>query len=156
MAFAMEFKDGKRAYSVSFGVGRDRFGRVEPNRFEDVMLVQFLLRRGWEPSSDSRPQGQLLQVDGIFGPTTHYWILAFQALLHKRITGTVKSLKPADSYDALEVSEPNMFWLCNGYNRLANGNRLAKGVPGFYTNLLDDPKLPAQLRLALKTQPHKF
>lgn len=68
----------KVAYTVDQAVGPGC-----PNRREDVLLVQHLLRIAWNDVPNSkgfRPPGetQPLKADGIFGPTTARFIKFFQ------------------------------------------------------------------------------
>src|SRR5262245_15444992 len=63
-------------YNVSEAVGPGA-----RNRRDDVLLVQFLLKRYYKYFGAYRPAGDL-PVDGLFGPTTYRWIRAFQQELN--------------------------------------------------------------------------
>jgi hypothetical protein len=68
----------KVAYSVDQAVGTGC-----PNRREDVLLVQHLLRIAWRDAGSSkgfRPPGETepLKADGMFGPKTAKFIKFFQ------------------------------------------------------------------------------
>jgi len=55
-------------------------GTNAPNKRDDVLLVQYFLKRIYEKPEDqqlSRPSTPMV-VDGYFGPTTRNWILMFQ------------------------------------------------------------------------------
>ncbi len=70
-----EWTDFPYIYNVTFAVG---YGKV--NALDDVMLVQYFLKKIWEKISASkpRPSGNLV-VDGLMGPITHRWIKNFQS-----------------------------------------------------------------------------
>lgn len=61
-------------YDVDRTVG---YGAV--NESDDVLLVQFLLKR-YFLRPKLKPLGTMI-LDGIFGPITHYWLLFFQKSL---------------------------------------------------------------------------
>jgi len=69
-------------YNLSMAVGD-----WAPNRKDDVMLVQFLLREVYKgPAFDPplpKPEGEM-KVDGIFGPITKRFLFTFQTDMRKR------------------------------------------------------------------------
>jgi hypothetical protein len=72
------------------------------NRPVDVLLIQYLLRKIFERAA-MRPLGENIYLDGIFGPQTHYWLLAFQASVASlpegaglRVGENVKTITEAD------------------------------------------------------------
>lgn len=98
MAETVFLKSGHRMYTVSKSVGyKGRRGGTCPNQHDDVLLVQYLLREKFKDRGDP-PLGPTLQVDGVFGPQTHYAILYFQWLLTEAgarkeiITGTIEPI----------------------------------------------------------------
>jgi hypothetical protein len=55
-------------------------GQGQPNRHDDVMLVQWLLLQYFKvPGKISAPPGPLIKVDGMFGRQTADYIKAFQS-----------------------------------------------------------------------------
>jgi len=60
-------------YNVSYKVGY-----VGYNCRDDVLLVQYFLKKIWERSS-ARPPGGVMKVDGWMGPITDRWIREFQS-----------------------------------------------------------------------------
>ena len=102
-------KSGHRMYTVSKSVGyKVRRGGMCPNQIDDVLLVQYLLREKSKERGDP-PLGSLLQVDGVFGPKTHYAILYFQWLLTEAgarkeiITGTIG---PISTNTRIDIDNP--------------------------------------------------
>ena len=98
MAETVFLKSGHRMYTVSKSVGyKGRRGGMCPNQLDDVLLVQYLLREKFKDRGDA-PLGPPLQVDGVFGPKTHYAILYFQWLLTQAgarkeiVTGTIEPI----------------------------------------------------------------
>ena len=67
-------------YNLDMAVGPDC-----PNRRDDVMLVQFLLKQFYAAPDRvaDAPRGEM-KVDGWWGGTTARWILAFQQRLKKK------------------------------------------------------------------------
>jgi hypothetical protein len=62
-----------------------------PNHRDDVMLVQFLLKKCWEehgndvnPPLPPPPEPGTIKVDGYFGPITGRWITQMQILQNQR------------------------------------------------------------------------
>jgi hypothetical protein len=66
-------RDYPYVYNVSFKVGFAGY-----NCRDDVMLVQYFLKKIWERSSAPRPGGTM-KVDGWMGPITDRWIRKFQS-----------------------------------------------------------------------------
>src|SRR5262245_36479658 len=52
-----------------------------PNRTDDVLLVQVLLKRFFELQASARPPGPPLVVNGCFDPTTFYWVVHLQYIV---------------------------------------------------------------------------
>jgi len=105
MAATVILKSGHRLYTVSKSVGyKGRRGGICPNQHDDVLLVQYLLREKFKDRGDP-PLGPTLQVDGVFGPQTHYAILFFQWWLAEHgarreiITGTIEPISASSRID---------------------------------------------------------
>ena len=66
-----------RFYYVNMAVGKNA-----PNRKDDVMLVQYMLKRIYEKPVYERgtlsTQQSVMVVDGLLGPITIQWIVRFQ------------------------------------------------------------------------------
>ena len=83
-------------YSVDQAVGEGC-----PNRRDDVLLVQFLLRTLREDTEENgvkypgfRPPGQdPIDIDGVFGPQTNKYIRFFDAELNRQRAGQPESAK---------------------------------------------------------------
>jgi hypothetical protein len=81
MAFVTHYTnkagEEKVLYNVTMAVGPNA-----ANRRDDVMLVQYMLKRIYERPKYSNftlsPQQGTMIVDGLFGPTTARWIRHFQ------------------------------------------------------------------------------
>lgn len=58
-------------------------GDAAPNREDDTMLVQFLLKQIYARRSN-KPFPGAIEVDGQFGPITRNWIQRFQWDTHQR------------------------------------------------------------------------
>lgn len=105
MAATVFLKSGHRMYTVSKSVGyKGRRGGTCPNQHDDVLLVQYLLREKFKDRGEP-PLGPTLQVDGVFGPQTHYAILFFQWWLAEHgarreiITGTIEPISASTRID---------------------------------------------------------
>jgi hypothetical protein len=61
-------------YNVSYGIGY-----VGVNSRDDVMLVQYLLKKIWERVKGAMPPAGNMVVDGWMGPTTDRWIRDYQS-----------------------------------------------------------------------------
>ena len=130
-------------YNVSFSVG---FAGISCR--DDVMLVQYLLKKIWERSYHPPPDGTML-VDGWMGPITDRWIRRFQ------------------KGDAFDVPEPGLM-LQDGIVDSARGSTYASNTglcwsivymnvrfkytyPELYDRLPTAPDLPPLLAHSLAT-----
>jgi hypothetical protein len=124
---------GDGFYNVSAAVGNHCHNMVE-----DVMLVQFFLKKFYErfPS----PKGEL-KVDGVCDPVTSTWIKAFQTLMKNTVhpdgiisrarTGTPRSSKTQTVY--------TIIWL-NKFIRMKDEDNQ------WFLNLFSNPNVPPRLR----------
>lgn len=140
------------AYSVSDAVGPASNCR---NDRLDVMLVQFLLRhsplpRGWTDSRGAGDDrivaayyGSPLVPDGIFGPKTHYAILA--ASVFGMTTGYLRVAPGfvAPHVTGNTVNERTLGHFINYIARIELGDRR-------FNALVDEPDMPPALRSHLK------
>ena len=149
MAFVdtLDRDDLKKFYNVDFTVGENA-----PNRQDDVMLVQYILRRlyqnptfstGDNTLSTTAPKGDM-KVDGVCGPVTLNWIFKYQ--LDMRQLGDPvfadKRVDRAANHDAFsKLNRLYSIVLMNAQYR----NRHREE----YFNLPFQPDAPAPLRAAL-------
>jgi hypothetical protein len=146
------FADGTRLYSVDRPVGSsvDTWTSCD-NRTDDVMLVQFLLRRIWSGKGDG-PLGPRLVVDGTFGPATHYWTLYFQAKATfswraAKVTGVLDNV--FGSLGSTKVDKDGGTYHLNDYFALmAAGSPVSFG--GKSVDLTADSSVPPLLQSALR------
>jgi hypothetical protein len=80
MAYSMMTGDARlpMIYNVAAAVGHNA-----PNRWDDVVLVQYLLLNIYASGRYPSPGGKMT-TDGICGPRTRAWIKAFQAEMIKQ------------------------------------------------------------------------
>jgi hypothetical protein len=126
-------------YNVSEAVGPGA-----RNRRDDVLLVQFLLKRYYTYFGACRPAGELA-VDGHFGPTTHRWIRAFQQELNG---GSDRGSVYANGVVARAQSEHGE--LSRKYYTILFLNAFVRlNEPTTFEALPDDPEMPPDLAAAL-------
>ena len=111
-------------YDLYYPVGFTHPGGANLNYKPDVAFVQFLLKGIFETNHKNKPLNKI-GVDGVFGPSTHYWIMYFQHSMRFKYN----KLFPEDGYvanynDALLTQYPafqySMIGLLNSYYRRAN------------------------------------
>jgi hypothetical protein len=148
----MAFRDSKTCadnklssfYNLNMAVGPGC-----PNRQDDVMLVQFLLKQFYAAPDrqGTAPVGEM-KVDGMWGPTTARWILAFQ-LRMKHHHGAIFAdgrVDPARSFvSSISHTVYTIIWL-NGQWR-ADLGLIHQGAR--YSNLEQETDAPAALRSAV-------
>jgi hypothetical protein len=146
MAMTIMFKDGTQLYSVSHSVGYE-----QDNKTDDVMLVQFLLRKISEYAGAYRPLGRPLAVDGVFGPLTHYWLIFFEYYTARQMSlhqGSVISdhalcMIKASGFD---YDKSGVMYRLNRVYMMAYGKR----------DLSSLPEVPGILRRSLKSNVKKM
>lgn len=102
------------------------------NQTADVMLVQYLLFRGFE-NSFKKP----IVMDGVFGPQTYKWIRAFQKEVHwTGIDGKVDAADGTRDVSTITKKNYTIHWL-NIYMKL--------GYPLIFRDITLDKWLPSLL-----------
>jgi hypothetical protein len=142
-------------YDISASVGRGKSGDVLVNYRDDVMLIQYMLRKYYKRGSFKlEPLGHLA-VDGIFGPMTDYWMTylytykTLETLFNDEDMGTVKN--EYGKYVPLS-KHPGIF---GGEYRKSMMYKLNVGMWKIHRKDVDkldkiDPEMPAELRAALQ------
>ena len=122
---------GDGFYNVSAAVGNHCHNMVE-----DVMLVQFFLKKFYErfPS----PKGEL-KVDGVCDPVTVTWIKAFQTFVKNSlrpdgIVSRARSPRPTSAPASYSI-----FWL-NKFIRMKDEDNQ------WFLHLPSNPNVPSRLR----------
>jgi hypothetical protein len=133
-------------YNVTMAVGPP--GRA-PNRPDDVMLVQYLMktivRVGlWVPPTLSKP----FPVDGRMGPDTAAWIQDYQLTKHRRIIQDGR-IDRALGVNASIVHQVYTIIYLNDDFQFATV--LRSGSLDWYNALEDDVEAPAELRRAIRS-----
>jgi hypothetical protein len=149
----MAFRDSKSCandawpsyYNLHAAVGPDC-----PNRKDDVMLVQFLLKQHYSSPQHRAyaPAGEMV-VDGIWGPITSRWLVAFQ--LSKRNAGWLvlvdgradpaRGPKSSISHTAYIIRILSIQWWSDLAALKLNIDR--------YNHLEVEPDAPGELRVAV-------
>ena len=120
----------------------------EPNRRDDVMLVQYLLKRIYQqghnaiPPLDSKGGATELKIDGFHGPKTQKAIESFQLELRRngRNIATDGCVDPDGNTFVSSITKTGytIAWL-NKYFWLLN--------PSTANNIAGDPECPSELKL---------
>jgi len=130
-----------KIYNVNMAVGKNA-----PNRKDDVMLVQYMLKRIYEKpvyerAALSKPQSVMV-VDGFLGPITIQWITRFQLDARDRfgfrvvIDGRVDRSTATTTYTIDHI------------------NNAFKGhYPEIHEKMPVHPDVPAEVRAALLLSP---
>ena len=128
-------------YNVNFAVGKNC-----PNYREDVLLVQFFLKRIYKSSmmQSQTPKGEM-KVDGKCGPVTCNWILKFQIdMMNFGLKcypdGVVNKAGNSKSNNVSSLSKTQ-------YTIRMLNNGLRDLEPGLYKTLAVNPEVPAELRM---------
>ena len=123
----------------------------EPNKSDDVMLVQYLLKRIYQKGNYCHPplnqnNGTMnLKIDGLHGPKTQRAIEQFQLELrcHGKLIATDGCVDP-ERKESLTASiskmDSTISWLNKKFWLL---------YPGLAPNLTIDPECPPELRMAV-------
>ena len=132
----------RMAYTVDQAVGP-----ACPNRREDVLLVQHLLRLAWKDAGASkgfRPPGEKepLKVDGICGPTTNKFIKFFQEEANRRGANCSTDGRA----DPIGSGTPRGSISAKFYTILAMNSARNSRQGGNQDDISKDPEFPAELR----------
>jgi peptidoglycan hydrolase-like protein with peptidoglycan-binding domain len=116
-------------------------GPGAPNRPDDVMLVQLLLKKVYARNRGlTVPPGRMV-VDGFFGPITHAWIRQFQRQAKFDKDCNVALDGVVDRYKGNRVSSISK----TVYTILHLNGVIRKDDPGTWEALEDDPDCPLAL-----------
>ena len=123
----------------------------EPNKRDDVMLVQYLLKRVYQQGQNCNPQlnqtsgAAVLKIDGFYGPKTARAIEHFQLEMRRngRSIATDGCVDPEigdDAYSSISKTGYTISWL-NKYFWVL--------YPNLAPNITLDPECPPELKKAL-------
>jgi hypothetical protein len=135
------------AFNVDRGVGPGLGGSY---RRDDIMLVQYLLKKVWEqnffvaadPPLDRPPAPGSIKPDGIYGPITQRWILEYQKMMKKRANIRVDGR--VDRKVGRETPIFHAFFTIAFLNR-----QFHDAAPDTFLNFIDDPDCPPELKAVL-------
>jgi hypothetical protein len=133
-------------YNVTMAVGPVD---TAPNRPDDVMLVQYLLktivRVGlWTPPTLSKP----FPVDGRMGPDTAAWIKDYQLIKH-RVANQDGRIDRALGVNPSRV--PHVYTIITLNHDFQTATLLRSGSLAWFNALEDDLDAPAELRRAIRS-----
>jgi hypothetical protein len=140
-AYTADDQTQKRFYNVNMAVGKNA-----PNRKDDVMLVQYMLKRIYEKpvyqkATFSKQQSVML-VDGLCGPITTQWIGRFQMDIRDGWGCSIVVDRRVDR--APKEAEYTISYI----------NYAFKGhYPEIHANMPIHPDVPAEIRAALLLSP---
>ena len=140
MASEVEGPNG-RFYTVDYSVGASGL-----NRKDDVMLVQFYLKRIYDNpfGGYSRPDpSQVMKVDGSCGPITKRWILDFQQ------TAQSKDMQPTSIVPDGRVDRVPHGNAPYGSRTITMLNKVHSEYYGDDDDVRLSPEAPSYLKLAL-------
>ena len=120
----------------------------EPNRRDDVMLVQYLLKRvyqEWEKRGEPSKGISLLKIDGMYGPQTQRAIEQFQLDVARSgrsiaTDGCVDSERGDTAYSSISRTGYTISWL-NSTLWMLN--------PSLASDITRDPECPYELKQAI-------
>jgi hypothetical protein len=132
-------------YNVSFAVGP---AGTAPNRHDDVMLVQYLLktlvRLGfWVPPTLSKP----FSVDGRMGPDTAAWIRDYQL---QRLTIIYQDGRIDRALGVNASLAKKVYTIITLNDDFQFATVLRTGSLGWYNSLEDDVDAPMELRRVIR------
>lgn len=148
----------KRAGSGAFGVVIPTVkttnvytSSFEPNKRDDVMLVQYLLKRVYQQGHNCSPQlsqssgAAMLKIDGLYGPKTARAIEQFQLEMRRNgrsiaTDGCVDSELGDSAFSSISKTGYTISWL-NKYFWVL--------YPNLAPNITLDPECPAELKKSL-------
>lgn len=157
MAFKQQFHGNrlKHIWNVSEAVGKGA-----PNEPDDVMLVQYMLTKLYEDvhrGGRLRPPGEMT-VDGICGPVTQRWILAFQTDLNQDVASMVSMDGRIDRAHGLFTSLPGGVAVPGTalgrmvYTIVVMNRVFGDDFPEYHADPRRAPDMPAELKRALRPQ----
>lgn len=134
-------------YNVDMAVGRNA-----PNVRDDVLLVQYFLKRIYEKpvyeTGSVTPQQGKMVLDGICGPTTLSWIGHFQLDMHAFGYNCVVDQRVdrarGTAYSSISQTV---------YTILVLNNAFMRHYPEIFADMANHPDVPAQVRASLLRRP---
>lgn len=146
-------------YNISYAVGLEQgasgqaaaIKAASTNKSDDVMLVQYLLKRVYQKGSMVQPPlinlkiGNDMKIDGIWGPNTQGAINKFQLELYNagRNIATDGVIDPDETPDGLSTVS------LTGYTISYLNKYFSNQYPEYYANIALDPICPPKLKIAL-------
>lgn len=121
-------------------------GKNSPNKREDVMLVQYLLKRLYENPNEperTKPKGDMT-VDGICGPITKNWIVKFQVDLNDDYQGFCTMDGRVDRAHGTKSSILNQYYTIVAMNRFFEEEN-----PDIHADPTQANDMPMELKLKL-------
>src|SRR5262249_12511622 len=145
-----ELSVGQRKSVVKNGNSTTLYGYYQPNRRDDVMLVQYLLKRVYQRAQTANLNGggarpSDLKIDGIWGPKTPAAIEQYQVEMARNgrsiaTDGVVDSEKGSGTTSSISHTGYTISWL-NKYFWVL--------WPTLAPNVTGDVECPFELKLAL-------
>jgi hypothetical protein len=133
-------------YNVDQGVGPDPTGFY---RRDDILLVQYLLKKVWDNREKFTPPFPLppapgsIETDGYFGRITARWILQFQKNMRSRGRSILPDGRVDRAHGAIASISHTQYTIIH----LNNGLRIAE--PDTFANIIADPECPPELGAAV-------
>lgn len=136
---------GSRKALYETGTSTTYTSSYEPNKRDDVMLVQYLLKRinqEWEKHGHPPLGGSSLKIDGMHGPKTQKAIEQFQLELARNgrniaTDGCVDSERGETQYSSISKTGYTISWL---------NATLWSMNPTLAADITKDPECPAELK----------
>jgi hypothetical protein len=148
--YNVELSVGQRKSVVKDENSTTIYGYYQPNRSDDVMLVQYLLKRVYQRAQAANLNGgsshpDQLKVDGIWGPRTQAAIEQYQLEMARNgrsiaTDGVVDSEKGSSTTASISQTGYTISWL-NKYFWVL--------WPTLAPNVMMDGECPQELKLAL-------
>ncbi len=139
----------RKAFSQT-ATGSSYTSSYEPNKRDDVMLVQYLLKRVYQQGQNAQPPLQAngtatLKIDGLYGPKTQKAIEQFQLEMRRNgrniaTDGCVDSELGDSATSSISKTGYTISWL-NKYFWIL--------YPGLAPDIRIDPECPAELKQAV-------
>lgn len=136
--------------NLDMAVGKEPLsGLTQPNRRDDVMLTQYLLRGIYSNPTAfnpplSTPNGDLIKVDGFYGQQTQKWINHFQIESRNRGNNIATDGIVDRATKGTQISSMSK----TAYSIVLMNFAFRRAQPQFFPNIKLDPNCPPELKLA--------